>query len=70
MTSTGWMHFGILFLAFAGIILFFLRRTIFPAPKEGSEISGRESWFGSSGYEGHSGHPHDGGHGGHGGGDG
>ncbi|RUW26648.1 hypothetical protein EN858_09805 [Mesorhizobium sp. M4B.F.Ca.ET.215.01.1.1] len=67
MNSAGWMHLGIVLLAFAGAVVFFLRRTIFPAPREGSNNS--EGWYGGGGgYEGHSGHD-GGGHAGHGGGD-
>lgn len=66
MNSAGWMHLGIVLLAFAGAVVFFLRRRIFPAPREGSGNS--ESWYGGGGYEGHSGHD-GGGHAGHGGGD-
>ena len=67
MTSTGWMHLGILLVVFTGVVLFFLRRMILPAPKEGSQ--GESMGVGSggySGYDGYGGHSHDGG-GGHGG---
>ena len=65
MTQAGWMHLGILLLVFAGVVLFFLRRMILPAPKESA--SG-ETIAGSKGFnEAHNGH-YSAGHGG--GGDG
>jgi hypothetical protein len=68
MTLTGWMHIGILMLVFAGAVVYFLRRAIFPAPREGSDNSA--NWYGGGGYDGHGGHSHDGtGHAGHSGGD-
>ncbi|MBA1142658.1 hypothetical protein [Mesorhizobium neociceri] len=64
MTQTGWMHLGILLLAFVGVVAFLLRRMVLPAPREGAHgenIGGSDNYGG--GYGGHS---HDGG-GGHGG---
>jgi hypothetical protein len=67
MNSTGWMHLGIVLVVFAGVVLFFLRRMVFPAPKEGSQgESMGVGGGGYSGYDSYGGHSHDGG--GHGGG--
>jgi len=67
MTAIGWMHLGIVLLVFAGVVLFFLRRMILPASKEGPH--GESIGVGNgdySGYDSYGGHSHDGG--GHGGG--
>ncbi|TGV39890.1 hypothetical protein EN829_000705 [Mesorhizobium sp. M00.F.Ca.ET.186.01.1.1] len=62
MNSTGWMHLGVLLLAFLGVVAFVLRRMVLPAPMEGPR---GENIGGSSGYNGgHGGHSGDGGHGG------
>ncbi|WP_096450347.1 hypothetical protein [Mesorhizobium sp. 113-1-2] len=63
MTQDGWIHLGILLVVFAGAVLFFLRRMVLPAPKEGAT---GETVAGSRGYNGGYGGGHfpDGGHGG------
>ncbi|TIQ38364.1 MAG: hypothetical protein E5X48_00325 [Mesorhizobium sp.] len=59
MTSTGWVHLGILLLAFAGAAAFVFRRMVLPKPREGSieSLGGGMSWGGGEG----SGHSADGG---------
>ncbi|WP_167514679.1 hypothetical protein [Mesorhizobium intechi] len=67
MSSAGWVHLAIVLVVFAGVVLFFLRRMVFPVAKGGSQ--GEPVGIGGgdySGYDSYGGHSHDGG--GHGGG--
>ena len=51
MNSTGWMHLGIVLVVFAGVVLFFLRRMVLPAPKEGAQgetVAGASGGYGGS----------------------
>ncbi|MDX8515288.1 hypothetical protein [Mesorhizobium captivum] len=50
MTSTGWLHLGILALAFAGVTVFAFRRMVLPKPREGSieSLGGGSSWAGGN----------------------
>jgi hypothetical protein len=54
MTQTGWIHLGILLLAFVGVVAFLFRKMILPAPMEGPH---GETVGGASGFnEAHNGH--------------
>ena len=60
MSSTGWMHIGVVLLAFAAIAALALRRIVLPAPKEPPP---GETVGGASGYAGGGASPPDsGGH--------
>ena len=51
MTSTGWMHLGVLLLVFVGITAFALRKMVLPTPKEPprGETVGGATYGGSRG---------------------
>ncbi|RWA67661.1 hypothetical protein [Mesorhizobium sp.] len=50
MTSTGWVHLGILVMVFAGVAVFAFRRMVLPKPREGSieSLGGGSTWAGGA----------------------